>query len=141
MGGDRLRHRLKPFRWPWLWLFLWLSAIAMVVVLSLLRLPDMGLPQNGDKFEHLLAYAVLAAGAVQLFCTRPALLGSGVVLILLGIGLEFAQSGLTDHRQRDFGDALANTLGVSLGLATHWTGLRDLLLRLEQALVGRRLGR
>ena len=41
--------------------------IPLVVVLSLVPPPDLGkLPEHSDKLEHVLAYAVLAAGAVHL---------------------------------------------------------------------------
>ena len=59
---------------------------------------------------------------------RPLLL-AGVGLVLMGVLLEFAQGGLTATRQADPFDALANTVGVLLGLATAATPLRDVLLR------------
>ena len=74
-------------------------------------------PPGSDKFEHFLAYALLAARAVQLYARWPALLGAGLGLVLLGIGLEYAQGALTATRLMDRWDALANTLGVIAGLA------------------------
>src|SRR5690606_19491467 len=84
-----------------------------------------------DKWSHFLAYGALAAGAVQLFRNWPALLGAGLGLVLLGIGLEYAQGSLTDTRMADGDEALANTLGVIAGLATRLPPLHDLLLRLD----------
>ncbi|HRN60546.1 MAG TPA: VanZ family protein, partial [Chiayiivirga sp.] len=52
-------------------------------------------------------------------------------LVLLGIGLEYAQGAFTDYRTLDMRDALANTLGVIAGLGTQLTPLRDLLLRID----------
>ena len=43
--------------------------VLVVVVLSLVPPPPMDMPKHGDKFEHLLAYAVLAAVAGQVW--RP----------------------------------------------------------------------
>ena len=90
------------------------------------------LPDNSDKLEHLLAYFVLAACAVQLFAGRRALGLAAVGLVALGIGIEIAQGLLTTTRAADPRDAVANTLGVVLGMATVLTPWRDLLLRWEK---------
>ena len=118
---------LKPLRRPSLWLGLWLLAVAIVCVASLTP-PPIELPRHGDKVEHLLAYALLAAAAVQVFRPGRFLLGVGVVLVLMGIGLEFAQGALTATRMADPVDALANSAGVLLGLATVRSRLSDALL-------------
>jgi VanZ family protein len=123
---------LKPFRRPRLWLPLWLIAVTAVVVLSLVNLSGLPpVPAGGDKVEHFLAYALLSAAAVQLFAKRRACLLVALLLVALGIGLEFAQGMLTSTRMADPRDAVANTLGVLAGLATMTTPLRDLLLRLR----------
>jgi len=130
---------MKPLRHPRLWLVLWLLAIALVIALSLgppLSLPQA--PKYTDKIEHALAYCLLAAAAVQLFGSRRALAIAGLGLVLMGAGLEWAQGAYTDNRMQDPLDALANTLGVLLGLATALTPLRDLLLRLERRVAGAR---
>jgi VanZ family protein len=104
----------------------------MVVVLSLMPVPDLGeLPSGSDKLEHFLAYAALAAGAVQLYPRWSSLLSVGIALVLMGIGLEYAQGALTEYRAMDRLDAFANTLGVIAGLGTQLTPWRDLLLRLD----------
>jgi Predicted integral membrane protein len=120
---------LKPLRRPHLWLGLWLLAVAVVCVASLTPPPPMELPRHGDKVEHLLAYAALAAAAVQVFRPGRALWAAGIGLVLMGVALEFAQGALTQTRMADPADALANTAGVLLGLGTRLTRWRDLLLR------------
>jgi len=133
----RLRS-LKPFRRPWLWTGLWCLAVALVAFASLMPADDLPrVPQGTDKLEHFLAYAGLAAGAVQLFAKRLALLSACVALVLLGIALEFAQGDMGLGRAMDARDALANTLGVLAGLATLLTPWRDLLLRLERGRAAR----
>lgn len=132
MRRARPRSSLKPFRRPWLWAGLWSLAIAAVVVVSLAPPPPMPPVEGGDKIGHFLAYAALAAGAVQLYARWPSLLGAGIGLVLMGIGLEWAQGALTETRHMDRADALADTLGVIAGLATQLTPWRDLLLRLDK---------
>ena len=118
----------KPFRRPWLWLGLWWLAVLAVVVASLSPPPPVELPRHGDKVEHLLAYALLAAGAVQVFRRGAPLWLAGQGLVLLGIGLELAQGAFTATRMADPADALANAAGVALGLLTVRTPWRDALL-------------
>ncbi len=130
----RFGRSLKPFRHPLLWSALWCGGVAAVVALSLGPAPDLGdLPSGIDKVEHFLAYAALAGGAVQLYPRWRSLLSVGVALVLMGIGLEYAQGALTTDRMMDRADALANTLGVIAGLATQLTPLRDILLRFDCA--------
>jgi len=122
---------VKPLRRPWLWLGLWWLAVLVVIVVSLIPPPPlpMYMPKHGDKIEHLLAYAVLAAAAVQVWRPGRPLLLAGLGLVLMGVALEFAQGALTATRQADPFDALANTVGVLLGLLTVLTPWRDLLPR------------
>ncbi|MCD9045304.1 VanZ family protein [Luteimonas sp. MHLX1A] len=130
---SRLRpgRPLKPFRRPWLWAGLWIAAIATVLVASLSPAPPLPPVDNSDKLGHFLAYAVLAIGAVQLYARWASLLGAGIGLVLLGVGIEYAQGALTATRVGDPADALANTLGVIAGLATRLTPWRDALLRFD----------
>ena len=72
----------KPFAAPWrlLWPTLWWLAVLLVVALSLVPTPQgLDLPRNSDKVQHLLAYGVLAAAAVQVF-------RQGRVLLLVAVG-------------------------------------------------------
>lgn len=124
---------LKPLRRARFWLGLWLLAVALVIVLSLTPPPPLPpLPSGSDKVEHLAAYFLLAFGAVQLFARRGVQMLIGLALVAMGVGLEFAQGAFTDDRMRDGWDALANTCGVLLGLASAWTPLGDALLRWQR---------
>ncbi|HBZ46899.1 MAG TPA: hypothetical protein DEO93_06430 [Stenotrophomonas sp.] len=122
---------LKPLRFPRAWLGLWWLAIAVTIVVCLIPPPPLALPQNSDKVEHFLAYFLLASAAVQIYRTRAALLWAGAGLVLLGVGIEFLQGALTTNRMADPMDALANSIGVVVGMATVFTPLRDLLLRMK----------
>jgi hypothetical protein len=131
-SSRRFGRALKPFRYPLLWSALWCGAVAIVVVLSLGPPIDLGdEPPGTDKVKHFLSYAALAGGAVQLYPRWRSLLSVGGALVLMGIGLEYAQGALTTDRMMDRADALANTIGVIVGLATQLTPLRDLLLRFD----------
>lgn len=129
-----MSETLKPLRRPRLWLGLWIAAIVALIVVCLIPLDSLPpLPENSDKVEHLVGYFLLAAAAVQLFGSGRSLSLAAMGLIALGIGIEFAQ-GYTAYRSSDPVDAVANTLGVLLGMATVLTPWRDLLLRVEKRL-------
>ncbi len=120
---------IKPLRRPQLWTALWVLAVLFVIVVCLIPPPPIPVPENGDKVEHFLAYFILSGSAVQLFRQGRPLLWVGLGLVLMGIGIEFAQGALTRDRMADPMDALANTVGVLAGLGLALTPLRDLLLR------------
>jgi len=130
----RFGRSFKPFKRPWLWAGLWILAIACVVVGSLLPSSDLPSVKVNDKVEHFVAYAVLSAGAVQLFARRLSWGFVCVLLVLMGIGLEVLQAQMGLGRMLDRNDALANAIGVLIGLATAFTPLRDVLLRFDRRL-------
>ncbi|KRA76006.1 hypothetical protein ASD78_08675 [Lysobacter sp. Root667] len=127
---------LRSFRTPGRWLALGAAGVLAVIALSLLPAGD--LPPSpfagSDKVGHFLTYAALSAYACMLFARmRPqALCAAG--LIVLGVALEYAQASLTDSRMGDSRDALANALGVLLGLATASTPLALMLQRIDNRL-------
>ena len=130
----RFGRSLKPFKRPWLWAGLWMLAIAGVVFATLAPADDLPSVPVNDKLEHFAAYALLSAGAVQLFVRRLSWGFVCVLLVLMGIGLEQLQGGMALGRMLDPADALANTLGVLAGLATAFTPWRDALLQIDRRL-------
>lgn len=129
---------LKPFRRPRLWVGLWCVAIMAVIVLSLVNLSGLPpVPEGGDKVEHFIAYALLSASAMQLFATRRGCIAAALMLVALGIVVEFAQGSLTVTRMADAQDALANALGVLAGFATRLTPFSRLLLAIDARLPAR----
>ena len=55
-----------------------------------------------------------------------------MLLVLMGIGIEYLQAQMALGRMLDRNDALANTIGVLLGLATAFTPWHDALLRFDR---------
>jgi VanZ family protein len=109
---------LRAFARPRVWLGIWIFGWALAITLSLVRPPSMGLDvPEGDKVGHLFAYFILSAWAAMLFATRRGRVLAAIALVALGVGMEFAQGALTDYRMQDPRDAVANTVGVLLGLA------------------------
>ena len=87
------------------------------------------MPVNPFKLVGWIGIAIAVIGA---FVDIPY---AGLLLVLLGIGLEVAQGMLTATRMADPRDALANTLGVLAGFATVLTPLSRLLLAIDARLL------
>ena len=101
--------------------------IGLVAVIALSLLPQETLPETGmwDKLNHALAYGVLAVVGGLGFKGWRSLLMVGLGLVVLGAGLELAQS-VTPDRDGSIYDAVANLVGVAIGsLAT--LGMNTLL--------------
>jgi VanZ family protein len=116
---------------PRLWLGVWLFGWVLCIALSLLPPIQLGGPPDSDKLGHFLAYFTLMAWAVMLFKGWRARVLVAGALVLLGLGLEFAQATLTTTRQGDSRDVLANAMGVLAGLLLGLTPVRSLLVWVE----------
>jgi VanZ family protein len=121
---------LLPLRYPRAWLVLGWVMIAAAVAASLL--PGSSLPDTGvsDKFEHWLAYALMALWFAGIY-PRSRYLLIAVGLCALGITLEWAQGAMHVGRQRDFNDVIANTGGTVAGMLAAWLGLGGWAQRVE----------
>jgi len=95
-------------------LAVFIAACATIVWLSLA--PTTALPSVNmwDKLEHAVAYCVLALLGAWSFRAGSWRLAFG--LLALGVGVEIAQSVMGLGRQGDLLDAIANSLGIALGL-------------------------
>lgn len=127
---------LRRFRRPGLWVSLWLALFVLIAAGSLMSADDLPpIDISGfDKVEHFLGYAALSAGAVMLFARRRTQARVALGIIAFGIGIEFAQAGLTPDRMGDVADVLANTLGVLAGLLLSATPVAGGLQRLDRRL-------
>ncbi len=126
-----MRVFLRPKLWLGIWCFGWL----LCIVLSLITPPDISVDMdNSDKLGHFLAYGTLSAWAVMIFQSKRTWWKSAAALVCLGISMEFAQGFLTSHRMMDWHDAMANTMGVGLGLCVSLLPMQVWLQRMDKKL-------
>jgi VanZ family protein len=94
----------------------WLAAVAAVTTLSLL--PDVGPPSayHLDKLIHGASYMSLALLPAAAFERRASALAAALAMIALGCAIEAAQA-LVPPRTSDIWDALANSVGATIGAA------------------------
>ena len=125
-------------RYRHLWLVIGYLMIAVVVYLSLTSDPvdvDTGLPYE-DKLFHMLAYFSLTFWFVQIYHIKHHVYAWAVVFIGMGVLLEYPQ-GYDANRYSEFGDMIANTIGVMIAFVLSATQLRFVLVKFEQLLGSR----
>ena len=109
----------NPLRLAWLWYLAGILLLLGVAILSLIQLPPGG-PQVNDKLSHLLVYALLS-GWFSILARQPSTLIRTIAgLIAYGFLIEILQS-LTSYRQAEWGDVIANSAGVLLGVCLHFS--------------------
>ena len=124
---------MREFAWPRLWLGIWWFGWALCVVLSLIAPMQVAVDiENSDKLGHFLAYGLLSVWAVLIFERRQAQAWAALSLVLLGVAMELAQGAFTVDRQMDPIDAVADSLGVVLGLLLNLTPMRTCLQIVER---------
>lgn len=130
---------LRPFRHPRLWLRAWLAMLALTVVVSMLPMPDVPVDiAHGDKIEHFVGYALLAAYAAMLFEARRARARAYAAVVALGVAIEGLQTLVPWRSGGDLADMAANLLGVAAGSLAARTRLCHALQRIEARLDGLR---
>lgn len=122
----------RPLRWRPLWLVIGWALVAAVVWLSLTpRLAEFDVPFVFlDKAGHFTAYFVLMFWYASLY-QRPAHWLLAVGFVLLGVALEGAQY-LTGYRGFEFGDIVADAVGIAVALLLARTPLVDFLQFIER---------
>jgi VanZ family protein len=118
---------LRPFRRPRLWLRAWFAMLALTVVVCLLPAPMPLDIEHGDKLEHFVGYALLAAYAGMLFEAAYARRLAYVAVLALGVLIEGLQTFVPWRSGGDVADMAANALGVALGTGVAITPLRHVL--------------
>ena len=122
---------MLPLARPRLWISGALLIALGIVVGSLLPGPVVQSVSSWDKLEHTGAYLVLAlwlAGMVD----RRHYLWAAAGAFLLGAAIEAAQALLTETRQGDVLDIVANGTGALVALAVAYLGLGGWAQRAER---------
>ncbi len=106
--------------------FWWgLGASLVAIAIYYCLVPQQEIPRAfdfNDKINHLVGHGALAVYFSALV-PRRSWWKLFVFLLLLGIGIEFAQHFMRVGRHADVRDVLANGLGAALGLLLGWLGL------------------
>ena len=120
----------EHLEFPRLWQTIaWLLVVAVVIVTLMPKPPQVEFMPSWDKAHHFLAYAGLTFWFRQAFVS----IRWTIFLMALGIALEFIQ-GWSGYRYFEYGDMLANTLGVIGGLLLASTPLGRLIRWLDYTL-------
>ncbi len=126
---------LYPFRYRQLWQIIGSIIVVLIVVLSLIPAPSVGIElDQGDKYGHVLAYFAAMFWQLMLRARFKFNLFWGLGLFVLGGFLELAQGYLTDYRAMDEMDLLADGIGVLLAFLLAQTPMRTLLYRCDSHL-------
>ena len=86
-----------------------------------------------DKWGHLVAYAVLMGWFGQLYTRKYQLIVLAIGFCVMGITMEYLQR-MGGHRMFEYGDMLADALGVLLGWLLTRTIFSGSLLWVERQL-------
>ena len=85
---------------------------------------------GSDKIAHIIVYAILSAWFAIIVVRSSSLWWIFISLVGFGILMEVFQD-LTGYRSLELADAIANSVGVCLGLLCRFTRLRQWLIRLD----------
>ena len=102
----------------WLRTLLFIAVCAVLLYTGLRTKPIAQQFSQEDKLHHLLGFFALAFSC-RLAFLRFKLHWIALGCVLAGVAIEYAQA-LIPLRTASFYDALANTIGVALGLAAGW---------------------
>ena len=107
----------------------WLLGSFSLVMALLPKPPSTPIDQFGDKFEHMLAFAVLTVVA-RLAWPRTPIWIAAVLLSLYGAAIELLQTIPALHRDSDPRDWVADTAAIALALLLaqfliYFSGKRD----------------
>ncbi len=112
------------------WTRIGYALLVVVAVLSLIPGPDIG---GGDKWLHFFTYALLSCWFSLTARNLKSLWLVFFGLIFFGFLMEFLQ-GMTSYRMQDLQDAMANSLGVMIGIACRFSPLRAMMVRVDKGL-------
>ncbi len=115
------------------WLSIGYALLSITAVLSLIPGPDIG---SSDKLIHFVTYALLS-GWFSLIVKYSRTLWTVLFgLIAFGFLMEYLQ-GFISYRRQDIDDAIANSVGVMVGIAIHYSPLRGMVIKFDKFLHAR----
>ena len=125
--GDNPR---SPLRLAATWYAIGAVMLLGVAVVSLVPVPDIGV---SDKLSHLVTYFLLAGWFSLLAINRTRLGWTVIGLIAYGMLIELLQ-GITSYRYPEWGDVLANGIGVLAGIVLYFSPLPRLFRSVDSRL-------
>ena len=120
--------RVPPLAWR---LFFWCALLFAFTMAVLPIPPKLPMDSLGDKFEHMLAFAVLAGLGAVAYRETP-LFRLGERLSFLGAVIEVVQSIPSLHRDCDIMDWVTDTIAVGAVLGLVWLWRRWIKLEPDQ---------
>ncbi|WP_272022327.1 VanZ family protein [Olleya namhaensis] len=103
--------------------FISLGYTVVIIVLSLATIPDISIiPDNNDKVNHAIAHFIFVGLWFLSFyfylnkSKKQALKMAFISAFLFGIVIEILQHTLTESRQADYKDVIANVVGALIAV-------------------------
>ena len=96
------------------WSLIGWFGVALILYLSLMPHPPELDIEQGDKLQHMAAYAVLMGWWAQMGASDRANARIALIMLGLGIAIEFMQAA-TGYRTFSVADMVADALGIALG--------------------------
>ncbi|MDH5353481.1 MAG: VanZ family protein [Gammaproteobacteria bacterium] len=118
----------------WHFRYLWFACgFLLLLLIAIASLMPVSGDVGNDKLAHVIMYAIPSIW-FSLLIERPGSLWRILLgLTAYGLLMEVFQ-GLTDYRSMEFADAVANSLGVLLGLGFYFTPCRRWLVAIDHRL-------
>jgi VanZ family protein len=107
-------HMLTNILLRRLWVAIGWFGVVLLIFLSLIPQPPEIPIDQGDKFGHAFAYAMLMYWWAQLLPAASQRVRVATALLALGIAIEYVQ-GWTGWRSFDYYDMLADAIGIAFG--------------------------
>ena len=96
------------------WSLIGWFGVALILYLSIMPHPPELDIEQGDKLQHLAAYAVLMGWWAQMAASDRRNAVIALTMLAFGIAIEFMQAG-TGYRTFSVADMVADALGIALG--------------------------
>lgn len=96
------------------WSLIGWFGVALILYLSLMPHPPELDIEQGDKLQHLAAYAVLMGWWAQIAASDRRNAVIALTMLAFGIAIEFMQAA-TGYRTFSYADMAADAIGISLG--------------------------